>query len=73
MRRTTRFNVLWAIWMSGGGFGAATICYLVTGSWWWALGALIGSGVVLNAIGQVVTQPATAFAASRHRRSRPHA
>jgi hypothetical protein len=67
MQRTTRFKVLWTIWMSGGGLAAAVLAYAVTGSWWWALAALLGSGVVLNAIGQMVTQPVRAVSASRRR------
>ena len=73
MQRTTRFKVLWTIWMAGGGVAAAAIVYAVTTSWWWGLAALVGSGVVLNAIGQAITQPARAISASRHRPAGPPA
>jgi hypothetical protein len=68
MRHDTRFKVLWAVWMTGGGIVAAAIVYALTGSFGWALIGLVASGVVLNAIAQVVTQPSKAVAASRHRR-----
>jgi hypothetical protein len=74
VRRSTRFKVLWTIWMAGGGLAAAAIVYKLTSSWWWTLGALLASGVVLNAIGQVITQPGRAVSASRQRPAdlRPH-
>jgi hypothetical protein len=73
MQRTTRFKVLWTMWMAGGGLAAATLAYTLTGSWWWCVAALLGSGVVLNAIGQAVTQPVRAISASRHQRPGPPA
>lgn len=70
MHRGVLFKILWTIWMAGGGLTAAVIAYSLTSSWWWALGALLGSGVVLNAVGQAVTRPVRA-PASRHRSAAP--
>jgi hypothetical protein len=68
MRGTTRTKVLWTVWMSGGGLATAVIVYAATGSIGWAVVAILASGVVLNAIGQAVTQP---FKAASHHRQSP--
>jgi uncharacterized protein (DUF697 family) len=68
VRRDTRSKVLWAVWMTGGGIVAAAIVYALTNSVGWAVVGLLASGVVLNAIAQMVTQPVRAVTASRHRR-----
>ena len=61
-------KVAWAVWMTAGGIAAAVVTYLLTANWWWTLAALLASGVALNAIGQMVTQPLRAA-----RRPRDHA
>jgi hypothetical protein len=66
VKRSTRFKVLWAVWMSGGGIATAVVVYMVTGSLGWATIGLLASGVVLNAIGQMVTQPIKAATGERH-------
>ncbi|HVC03397.1 MAG TPA: hypothetical protein VND88_01860 [Candidatus Acidoferrales bacterium] len=58
--RRTRFKVLWAVWMGAGGAATFLIVYLLTGSIGWALLGLLGSGIVLNAIAQMVIQPVRA-------------
>jgi hypothetical protein len=68
MQQGTRFKVLWAAWMSGGGIATAVIVYVVTGSLGWALLGLLASGIFLNAIAQMVIQPVKAAIATRHRR-----
>jgi hypothetical protein len=60
MKRTKRFKVLWTIWMAGGGIAIAVIVFVVTASVVWAIIGLLGSSVVLNMIGQAVTQPMNA-------------
>lgn len=67
MKRSTRFKVLWTVWMAGGGLVTAAVVYAISGSVGWAVVALVASGVVLNAVGQMVTQPIKAVAATRHR------
>ncbi len=37
MKQSTRFKVLWTVWMSGGGIATGAIVYVVTGSLGWAL------------------------------------
>lgn len=71
MQPSTRFKVLWTIWMAGGGLAAAAIVYGLTSTWWWAVATLLGSGVILNAIGQAITQTLRAISASRHRPAGP--
>jgi hypothetical protein len=56
MQRGTRFKVLWAVWMSGGGIATTVIVYVVTGSLSWALLGLVASGILLIVIAQVVIQ-----------------
>lgn len=63
--RSTRSKVLWTVWMSGGGIATAVIVYALTDSLGWAVVGLLASGVVLNAIGQMVTQPIEAVSARR--------
>ncbi len=70
MPRPTQFKILWTIWMVGGGLAAAVIAYAVTGDWRWTVGALLASGVILNTIGQIVTQPVKSVAASRRPRTK---
>lgn len=60
MKRSTRFKVLWAAWMGAGGIATFLIVYFLTGSIGWALLGLLGSGIVLNAIAQMVIQPVRA-------------
>lgn len=59
-KRSTRFTVLWAVWMGGGGLATFLIVWLLAGSIGWALLGLVGSGIVLNAIAQAVIQPVRA-------------
>jgi hypothetical protein len=61
MRHSTRFKVLWTIWMSGGGLTTGIVVYILTGSLGWAIVGLLASGVVLNAIAQMLTQPISAM------------
>jgi len=70
MKKDTRFKVLWTIWMAGGAVATGLIAYALTGSLFWTLIAVLCSGVVLNAIGQMVTQPIHAMKGDRDR-SRP--
>ena len=65
MKRSTRFKVLWTVWMAGGGVVTAAVVYAITASIGWALVGLLVSGVVLNAVGQAVVQPAKAVRGSR--------
>lgn len=67
MKKDTRFKVLWTIWMAGGGFATGLIVYALTGSLFWTLIAVLCSGVVLNAIGQIFTQPMQAMKRTRER------
>lgn len=60
MKRSRRFKILWTIWMTGGGIAVGVIVYLVTASVGWTILGLLLSSVVLNAIGQSVTQPVKA-------------
>jgi ABC-type Fe3+-siderophore transport system permease subunit len=60
MKRSTRFKVLWTVWMAGGGLVTWVVVYAITGSVGWAVVALLVSGVVLNAVGQAVVQPMNA-------------
>jgi ABC-type Fe3+-siderophore transport system permease subunit len=70
MKRSTRFKVLWTVWMAGGGLVTAVVVYAITGSVGWAVVALLASGVVLNAVGQAVVQPMNARSRTRHSRPR---
>ena len=65
MKRSTRFKVLWTVWMAGGGLATAAVVYAISGSFGWAVVGLLASGVVLNAVGQVVTQPIMAVTGTR--------
>ena len=57
MKRNTRFKVLWTVWMAGGGLATAAVVYTITASVGWAVVGLLASGIVLNAIAQVIVQP----------------
>jgi hypothetical protein len=65
MKRNTRFKILWTVWMAGGGLATAAIVYAISDSFAWAVVGLLASGVVLNAVGQMVTQPIKAVRGSR--------
>lgn len=65
VHHTRRFKVLWTLWMGVGSVLIALAVYRSSQSLAWAIVALLASGPVLNAIGQVVSQPAQAVAASR--------
>jgi hypothetical protein len=67
MKRSTRFKILWTIWMAGGGIATFAVVYAITGSFGWAVVGLLASGVVLNTIGQTVVQPMNAVTRARHR------
>jgi len=72
MERTTRFKVLWTVWMAGGGVVSALVAYLVTNSVAWAILTLLLSGIVLNTVAQAVTRPVGAVASGpRRHRDRP--
>jgi hypothetical protein len=73
MQQGTRFKVLWAVWMSGGGIATAVIVYVVTGSLGWALLGLLASGILLNVIAQMVTQPVGPPHTAGHGNKRPAA
>jgi hypothetical protein len=60
MQRSTRFKVLWTVWMAGGGLVTWAVVCAITGSVGWAVVALLASGVVLDAVGQAVVQPMNA-------------
>lgn len=57
MKRSTRFKVLWAVWMTGGGIATFLIVHLLTASIGWALLGLLASGIVLKSIGVRTTEP----------------
>ena len=65
MKRSTRFKVMWTIWMAGGGLVTWAVVYAITGSLGWAVVGLLASGVVLNAVGQAVVQPMNAMRRTR--------
>ena len=67
MERSTRFKIMWTVWMAGGGIAIAVIVYIVTSSIGWALVGLLASGVVLNTIAQMIIQPAKAVTRSRRK------
>jgi hypothetical protein len=73
MKRSTRFKVLWTVWMAGGGLVTSAVVYAITGSVGWAVVGLLASGVFLNAIGQVVVQPMNARSRTRDSQPRSHA
>lgn len=60
MRREMKFKLLWTVWMAGGGVAAGVVTWLATASVLWTIVAVLGSGVVLNALGQMVVQPVRA-------------
>ena len=43
--------------MAGGGLATAAVVYAITASVGWAVVGLLASGIVLNAIAQVIVQP----------------
>jgi len=55
--------------MSGGGIATGATVYVVTGSLGWALVGLLASGIVLNAVAQIVIQPVKAVRGNRRRSS----
>jgi uncharacterized protein (DUF697 family) len=65
MKRSTRFKILWTVWMAGGGVATAAVVYAITGSLGWAAVGLLASGIVLNAVGQMVIQPIKAVTGAR--------
>jgi hypothetical protein len=65
MERSTRFKVLWTVWMSGGGIATAAVIPVITGSLGWAFVGLLASGIVLNATAQMVIQPVKAARGDR--------
>jgi len=46
MSRTAR----WTLLMTFLGVSSAVVAYLVSGSWWWALAGVLGSGMVANVV-----------------------
>ena len=48
----------------------SAVVYAITASVGWALVGLLASGVVLNAVGQMVVQPMKAVSATRDSQSR---
>jgi len=40
----------WTLWMSALGIAVAVIAFLITDSWWWAIGAMLVSGMVANGV-----------------------
>jgi hypothetical protein len=67
MKKGTRSKVLWTLWMAGGGLATGLIVFLLTGDAFWTAMAVLCSGVVLNAVGQMVTQPFNAMKGTRSR------
>jgi len=65
MERSTRSQIAWATWMTGGGVATSIVVWALTGSVGWALIALLASGPVLNAVAQIVVQPTRAVKAPR--------
>jgi hypothetical protein len=59
-------KILWTLWMAGGGLVVGVLVYMATTSIVWTVVAVFGSGVVLNAIGQMVTQPVKAARSRNH-------
>lgn len=57
MEQSRSSKVLWTIWMALGGVLVALAVYWLTESIAWTIVGLLGSGVVLNAIAQIVVQP----------------
>src|ERR1700687_4703254 len=47
MKRSTRFKVLWTVWMAGGGLVTWAVVYAITGSVGWGGVGLLAFGVVL--------------------------
>ncbi len=62
---TPRSKVLWTLWMSGGGIAVGLAVFFLTSSVGWTVLAVLGSGVVLNTIGQMITQPVRATRSHR--------
>lgn len=60
MSEGRRSKWLWAAWMGGGGLVIAAVVYVITGSFGWALVALLAAGPILNAVAQLLTQPSKA-------------
>jgi hypothetical protein len=58
--------------MTGGGVAISLVVWLLTGSAIWALVALLASGPLLNAIAQLVIQPARAVRGAARGRDEPH-
>jgi ABC-type Fe3+-siderophore transport system permease subunit len=67
MKRSIRFKVLWTVWMAGGGLVTVVVVYAITASVGWTVVGLLASGVVLNAVGQVVVQAMKAVSGTRAR------
>ena len=60
MRPETPSKIIWAVWMSGGAIVLAVLVWRFTDSVGWAIVALLAAGPVLNAVAQMVVQPARA-------------
>jgi hypothetical protein len=60
MERSTRFKLLWTLWMTGGGIATGVVVYAITHSIGWTIVGVLACGVVSNAIGQALVQPVKA-------------
>jgi hypothetical protein len=60
MRHDTRSKIVWASWMTGGAVALSLLAWVVTESLGWTFVTLLAAGPVLNAIAQMVVQPARA-------------
>lgn len=67
MRRDTTRRLIWAVWMGVGGVALAVFTWALTGSFLWALAALLAAGPVLNMVAQLVVRPAQAVRRSARR------
>jgi hypothetical protein len=65
MAQSTRFKILWTVWMTCGGIATGIAVYSITRSVGWTIVGVLASGVVLNAIGQTFVQPVKAVRGAR--------
>ncbi len=61
------YRLRWTLWMTALGLTSAVVAYLITDSLWWALGAALVSGMVVNAVtsGLKTSRPGRTLTAPR--------